>query len=249
MHYRIDGPANGTTVVFANALGTDLRMWDGVLAHLPGIRAVRFDKRGHGLSDEGSDFSIGDLAQDAAALIEHATKGPVIVVGLSIGGMIAQALCASRPDLVRAAILSNTAPRLGTTDSWNERIAAVQEGGIASIADKIMERWFTPRFRVTPQLATWRNMVARSPALGYVAACRALAATDLTRTVTGLRLPVMVIGGSEDGSSPPELVGATARLIPGARLHMIPNTGHLPCIEAPGDYAALIAPFIKAHAR
>ena len=66
MHYRVDGPADGLAVVFANSLGTDLRLWDGLLATMPGLRAIRFDKRGHGLSDEGGAFSIDDLADDAA---------------------------------------------------------------------------------------------------------------------------------------------------------------------------------------
>lgn len=248
MHYRVDGPANGTPVLFANSLGTDLRLWDAVLARLPQIRAIRFDKRGHGLSDLGGDHAIADLAEDAAALIEELASGPVIFVGLSIGGMIAQSLCAGRPDLVRAAVLSNTAPKMGNAQGWQDRIAAVQTGGLDAIADMIMERWFAAPFRATPELALWRNMVARTSPAGYIAACRTLAATDLTETTASLRQPVMVIGGSDDGSSPPEIVEGTAKLIPGATFHLIPGTGHLPCVEDPDAFAALIAPFIKEHA-
>lgn len=122
MHYRIDGPAGAPTIVFANSLGTDLRLWDALLAQMPDIRAIRYDKRGHGLSDDGGDYAIADLADDAAALIEAEAKGPVIFVGLSIGGMIAQSLAARRPDLLRAAVLSNTAVRMGTAETWAERI-------------------------------------------------------------------------------------------------------------------------------
>lgn len=94
MHYQVSG--HGPAVVFANSLGTDLRLWDEVLPLLPGIRAIRFDKRGHGLSDRGGPVSIADFAADAAALIEQVAGGPVVFVGLSIGGMIGQALAASR---------------------------------------------------------------------------------------------------------------------------------------------------------
>ncbi|SMO41783.1 3-oxoadipate enol-lactonase [Paracoccus laeviglucosivorans] len=249
MHYRIDGPADGPPVVFANSLGTDLRLWDALLAEMPGIRAVRFDKRGHGLSDEGGDFSIDDLADDAAALIEHLALGPVVFVGLSIGGMIAQALAARRPDLVRAAVLSNTAVRMGTTQSWGDRIAAVETGGIDAIADTIMERWFAPAFRATPVLAAWRNMVARTSVPGYVGACRALATTDLSLTTRLLDLPVLVIAGDQDGSSPSDLVLATAELIPGATFHIVRDAGHLPCVEQPAAFAAILKPFLQEHAR
>lgn len=249
MHYRVDGPADGPAVVFANSLGTDLRLWDALLALMPGIRAIRFDKRGHGLSDEGGAFSIDDLADDAAALIEHLGVGPVVFVGLSIGGMIAQSLAARRPDLLRAVVLSNTAVKMGTAESWADRIAAVRGPGIGSIADTIMERWFAPGFRARPELAAWRNMVVRTSVAGYAAACEALAATDLAAGTAGLRLPVLVVAGDQDGSSPAELVKATADLIPGAAFHVIPDAGHLPCVEQPAAYAAILAPFVQEHAR
>lgn len=247
MHYRVDGPAHAPAVVFANSLGTDLRLWDAVLAEMPEIRAIRFDKRGHGLSDDSCLYAIIDLAQDAAALIEALDVGPVIFVGLSIGGMIAQALAATRPDLLRAVVLSNTAVKMGSLESWAQRIAAVETDGIASIADVIMERWFAPPFRETAELALWRNMVARTSAQGYVSACQALAAADLTATTRALRLPTLVIAGDQDGSSPAELVKATADLIPGASFHVIPDAGHLPCVEAPAAYAAVLRPFLKEH--
>ncbi len=248
MHYRVDGPTGAPAVVFANSLGTDLRLWDAVLPLLPGLRLIRYDKRGHGLSDRGGDCSIADLADDLAALIEAETPGGAVVVGLSIGGAIAQALAAQRPDLVRALVLSNTAARLGTPESWQTRISAIEQGGIAAIADAVMERWFAPAFRATPQLAPWRNMVLRSDPQGYIAACRVLAGFDLTASTATLRLPALVIAGGQDGASPPDLVASTAALIPGAAFHILPDAGHLPCVETPAAWAALVAPFLKANA-
>lgn len=249
MHYRIDGPEQAPSVVFANSLGTDLRLWDALLAHLPGFRAIRFDKRGHGLSDGTDTLRIEDLAEDAAALIEAEGRGPVVFVGLSIGGMIGQSLAARRSDLLRALVLSNTAAKMGSPDAWRDRIAAVRAGGCAAIADAVMERWFGPAFRGTDALRLWRNMLARSDAQGYAAACEAIAQTDLTAATATLRLPTLAIGGDLDGSSPPEQVRATAQLIPGAEFRLLPGTGHLPCVEDPAGYAAILAPFLKEHAR
>lgn len=249
MHYRIDGPKQAPTVVFANSLGTDLRLWDALLAHLPGFRAIRFDKRGHGLSDGTDALRIEDLAEDAAALIEAEGRGPVVFVGLSIGGMIGQNLAARRSDLLRALVLSNTAAKMGSPDAWRDRIAAVRAGGCAAIADAVMERWFGPAFRATDALRPWRNMLARSDAQGYAAACEAIAQADLAAATATLRLPTLAIGGDLDGSSPPEQVRATAQLIPGAEFRLLPGTGHLPCVEDPAGYAAILAPFLKEHAR
>lgn len=248
MHYRLDGAATGKTVVFANSLGTDLRLWDALLPLLPkDLRLVRYDKRGHGLSDLGDPASAADFADDAAALIDH-LGGPVVFVGLSIGGLIAQTLAARRPDLLHAVVISNSAAKLGTADSWQARIDAVRAHGLASIADAVMGRWFAPDFRKSPAVTPWRNMMIRTPAEGYIAACGALAAADQTEATRALRLPALVIAGAEDGSTPPDLVRATAALIPGAEFHAIPGTGHLPCVENPAAYAAILTPFLKAHA-
>jgi len=249
LHVRIDGPMGGPAVIFANSLGTDLRLWDKVLPLMPpGLRLIRYDKRGHGLSATGGGDSLQDHADDAIAIIESLARGPVVFVGLSLGGLIAQSVAHQRPDLVRALVLSNTAARLGTAESWAVRIASIETGGPSSIADAVMERWFAPTFRATPECALWRAMFSRTPADGYIAACRALSTADQTAATATLRLPALVIAGAEDGASPPDLVRATADLIPGAAFHCIPDAGHLPCVETPVPWAALVAPFLKAHA-
>lgn len=248
MHYRIDGAARGPTVVFANSLGTDLRLWDALLPLLPAdFRFVRYDKRGHGLSDLGGSVTAADLADDAAALIGQ-LGGPVIFVGLSIGGLIAQTLAARRPELVKAVVISNSAAKLGSAESWQARIDAVRMHGLQDIADAVMERWFAPAFRTSAAVTPWRNMMIRTPVEGYIAACGALAGADQTAATRTLRLPTLVIAGGEDGATPPDLVRATAELIPDAAFHIIPGTGHLPCVEDPATYAAILAPFLKAHA-
>lgn len=246
LHIQIDGADDAPTVVFANSLGTDLRLWDQVLPLLPqGLRYVRYDKRGHGLSDLSGGTRITDHAEDAIALIESLNRGPVIFVGLSIGGLIAQVVASQRPDLLRALVLSNTAARLGTADSWQARIDAVTAHGIDKIADAVMERWFAPKFRA--DLALWRNMLRRTPADGYIAACDALALADQTAATAALTLPTLVIAGAEDGASPPDLVQATAALIAGSEFHVIPDAGHLPCVETPQAWADIVTPFLQRH--
>lgn len=241
MHYTASGSADAPAVVFANSLGTDLRLWDALLPLLPaGLRLVRYDKRGHGLSDLGPAEGIEGLADDALALMDHAVRGPVVFVGLSIGGMIAQAVAARRP--LAGLVLSNTAAKMGTAESWAARVDAVRQGGLASISGAVMERWFAPGFApVNP----WQRMMERTDPEGYVAACLALAGADLTTSTRGLRMPTLVIGGGADGASPPDVVRGVAALIDGATYHEIPATGHLPPVEAPEAMAAILNPFLR----
>ena len=246
MHIRTEGLADGPAVVFANSLGTDLRLWDALVDLLPaGLHLARFDKRGHGLSAFDGPFSIEDLADDAAALIEATCRRPVVFVGLSVGGLIGQALALRRPDLLRGLVLSNTAARIGTAGMWAQRIAAIEAEGLASIADGIMERWFAPSFRAKGAHAPWRAMMARTLPESYVATCRAIAAADYTDRVGRLDVPTLVIAGEHDVSTPPALVQATAKLIPGARLVTMAGTAHLPCVEDPRAYADLLTDFLQ----
>jgi 3-oxoadipate enol-lactonase len=248
MHVQIDGDPANPCLVFANSLGTDLRLWDAVLPHLPkGICSLRYDKRGHGLSDLAAAAEIFAYAEDAIALIEAFAQRPVIFVGLSMGGQIAQAVAALRPDLLRGLVLSNTAAKLGTQDSWQARIDAVIDHGLEALAESILQRWFAPSFRETAALGLWRNMLTRTPARGYTAGCAVLGRTDLTQSTRALRLPSLVIAGAEDGASPAALVEATADLMAGADYHLMQGVGHLPCVEDPAGFAALLAPFLKAH--
>lgn len=246
LHYQDQGPRTGPAVVFANSLGTDLRLWDDVLPHLPaGLRLIRYDKRGHGLSDcPAAPYSMGTLVRDAEALLEHLEVKDCVFVGLSIGGMIAQGLAVKRLDLVRALVLSNTAAKIGTRQMWQERMAAVEAGGIAALAEHVLERWFSKAFRAGPSLPLWRNMLLRQPTEGYIGCCAAIAGTDFITPTSGLRLPTLAIAGTEDGSTPPDLVRETAALIPGSKFELLRRAGHLPCVEQPAAFAACLTRFL-----
>lgn len=251
LYWQEDGDPGGVPLVLANALGTDLRVWDALVPLLPaGLRIIRTDMRGHGLSDSpDGDYTMGALVGDVAGLMDQLGLRQAIVWGLSIGGVVAQGLAAERPDLVRALVLSNTAARIGTAERWRDRIASVRAGGIAAIADGVLETWFPKRFRLEQpeQLALWRNMLTRTPLDGYLGCCAALAATDLRDSTASLRLPVLAIAGSLDGSIPPDLVRETAGSIEGSRFEIIGNAGHIPCVDAPGMLARIVAEFLQAR--
>lgn len=246
-HVREDGDPAGAPVVFSNSLGTDLRLWDAILPHLPsGIRIIRYDKRGHGLSDcPPGPYSMNDLVADAEGLLDGLGVRDCIFVGLSVGGLIAQDLAGSQPDLVRAAVLSNTASRMGDAAMWEARMDSIRDGGLVSVAEAVMDRWFGPSFRARPEVALWKNMMLATSQAGYLGCCAAIAASDLAEATARLTLPVLGISGAEDGACPAERTAATISTIAGARMETLPAAGHLPCVEAPADYANLLNEFLK----
>lgn len=247
LNYRVDGDPDGAPVVFSNSLGTDYRLWDQVLPLLPkGLRIIRYDKRGHGLSScPNAPYTMGGLVRDAERLLDLLNVRDCLFVGLSIGGMIAQGLAVKRMDLVRAMVISNTGAKIGTQDMWDQRIQGVRDGGIEALADPVMERWFSKSFRATPDLIAWRNMLTRTPDTGYIGCSQAISGTDFYASTATLTLPTLAIAGSEDGSTPPDLVRETAALIKGSKFHLIRGAGHLPCVEKPQDFAAALTDFIR----
>ncbi|PRY92669.1 3-oxoadipate enol-lactonase [Hasllibacter halocynthiae] len=248
LHWREDGDPSGAPVVFANSLGTDLRLWDPVLPHLPGgLRIIRYDKRGHGLSEAPpGPYAMGTLVADAEAVIDAAGAREVAFVGLSVGGMIAQGLAAKRLDLVRVLALSSTGVKIGTRRLWQDRIDAVRREGLAAMAPAILERWFAPAFRAGDAVPPWRRMIETQFAQGYAGTCAAIAGTDLHSVAQDLRLPVLALAGTEDRATPPDLVREMADLIPGSRFELIRGAGHLPCVERPEAFAAALAGFLRA---
>lgn len=250
LHYRDEGPRDAPAIAFINSLGTDFRIWDDVCAGLAGFRLIRHDKRGHGLSDSPPDpYRIDDMAGDLQGLLGDLGVDRVVLVGLSVGGLIALCLAERAPALVAGVVLSNTAHKIGDAAMWNDRIAAIEKDGIAGMSEAILDRWFSPDWRAEnpAELAAYRNMLTRSPVQGYLATCAALRDGDFTQAAKGLAVPALCIAGSSDGSTPPDLVRSCHDLIPDSRFELIEGPGHLPCIEMPEKVASLIGGFVSEH--
>jgi len=251
LHVEDLGAADGPVLVFSNSLGTDFRIWNDVVGQLADrFRIVLYDKRGHGLSEAGKPpYRIDDHVADLAALLDDLAIEGAIICGLSVGGLIAQGLYAHRPELISGLILCDTAHKIGTAELWNTRMAAIEKSGIASIADGILERWFSRDLRENDPvaLAGWRAMLTRTPEAGYLGTCAAIRDADFTEQARHIAVPTLCVVGAEDGATPPALVRQTADLIPGARYEVIEGAGHLPCIERPVALARLIEDFAREH--
>lgn len=248
-HQLIGGPAGKPVIVFVNSLGTDFRIWRDVIVRLAGDFAiVVYDKRGHGLSELGdAPQTIATHAADLAALLDYLSVKKAVICGLSIGGLIAQGLYAARPDLIQAILFCDTAHKIGNDETWNGRISAAREKGIASFADSVMEKWFTPAFHNErgAELAGYRNMLLRQSVDGYAAACVAIRDADFTEAAKSIAVPALCVVGDQDGSTSPELVRSLADLVPGAGYEVISGAGHIPCVEQPEILTSLIRDFIQ----
>ncbi|MBK8082464.1 MAG: 3-oxoadipate enol-lactonase [Devosia sp.] len=249
LHYRLSGRPDGPALAFANSLGTDLRIWDEVVARLgQHYRIVCYDKRGHGLSDAPlADYTLDDHLDDLAGLLDHVGFATTALVGVSIGGLIAQGMALRTPARLTALVLCDTAPRVGDAAMWNGRIGAVLAGGPAAIADAVMDRWFTEQFRREhpDDLAGWRNLFVRTDTAGYASTCATLRDTDLTARIGTIATPTLVVAGELDRATPVDMVRDCAARIPRSRFEVLPGAGHIPSIEQPAALAALIDDFLK----
>ena len=244
LHHQVLGPSDKPVIVFINSLGSDLRIWQEVApAFTELFQVILYDKRGHGLSDAPpAPYSIDDHTDDLLALLDNLGIGRASLVGLSVGGMIAQRMAVRAPDRVQSITLCCTAAKIGTPELWADRINAVEVGGIEPITDAVLQRWFTPRFHEmrADDLAGWRNMLVRTPAHGYAGTCAAIRDADLRPDAGRIAVPTLCVAGDQDGSTPAEVVKGTADLIPGARFALIDGAGHIPCVEKPAELSELI---------
>ena len=249
IHFDDRGPREDFAIVFLNSLGTDFRVWDKLLDVLgERFRTVRIDKRGHGLSTNyKNDISIESLARDVSVLLDSLNLKNVCVVGLSIGGLIALELIRQRPNICNKLILSDTAPKIGSKDMWTNRIKLVQDGGIESISDDILARWFSSSFLKdnVAELQMWRSMLTRTTKAGYIGCCEAISRCDLTEQAKLINIPTLVIVGDEDGSTPINVVKDGANLIDGSIFKIIKKAGHLPCVEQPNEVASIFLQFLE----
>lgn len=249
LHYEVSGARELPPLVFSNSLGTDLRIWDKVAERLADrFRIVRYDKRGHGLSEAPPPpYPLTDHVADLVGLLDHLEIGRTAVVGLSVGGMIMQGLAALHPERVAALVLSDTAHKIGTREGWDDRIDTVTRKGLEAIVERVMPLWFTAAFRKpdNPDYVGHVAMFLRSPMSGYVGTCASVRDADLTESTRALKVPTLCIVGEQDGSTPPDLVRSMANLISNSEFRIVPGAGHIPCVEQPDAFAGLVGGFLR----
>jgi len=252
-HYLLEGPESAPVVMFSNSLGTSLAVWDYQAAALRDkYRVLRYDTRGHGMTDVtplgANGYTMEQLADDAAALIKALGLTKVTLCGLSVGGMLGQKLGARAPELLNALILCDTAAQMNQ-QVWDERIAAIKKAGsLEPIAEGTMQRWFTKPFRdkAAATVAGIRNMLMRTPTDGYVGCAYAIRNMDLRPDDAKIACPTLILVGEEDPATTPQEARELNHAIKGSKLTIIPEAAHITPIEQAEAVTRAIAGFLAA---
>lgn len=249
------GPRGGPPVVLMHPVGLDLTWWDLQFAEFGRDHdVVAFDMPNHGLSGKlRAPPTFDAMAMAAAGVLAHLGAGPAHLVGLSVGGMIAQTLALARPDLVRSLTLVGTLCTFpdAVRGALRERARVSREEGMARIALLSQERWFPPAFRARrPDVLdrAAKSLLLQDPEF-HASMWEMIAALDLEPLLPTLSCPALVVAGMEDINAPVAAARQIAGLIPGAVLHEMPGAGHFPPVEMPDVFNGLLRDFLAAEAR
>lgn len=243
---RLTGGA-GAPVLMLHPLALSGDVWDPLARELgPRHRVIAPDARGHGASSwDGEDFTIEDLAADAASVIEELGTAPAHVVGLSMGGSTAIVLAATRPELVDRLVLADTTACYGPdrVEKWAERARTAASVPREKQLVFQVDRWFAEGFRSArpDEVERVSKIFTATGSLAHAAACRALGGLDATGILSRITAPTLVLAGEEDHATPPEMARVIAEGVPGAELRILPATRHLSLIERPGLWPDLAA--------
>lgn len=250
MAYRFDGPTNGRVVVMSNSLMSNYDMWDWTVPALTDrYRVLRYDTRGHGRSSvTPGPYSIELLADDVVGLLDALGIARAHVVGLSMGGMVAQQLGARYPGKVLSLSVCDSASEMPPRSMWDERLRIAGEQGIAGLVDATIKRWFTAGFieRSSQDIAKVRDFVLGTPVAGYQACAAAIRDMAQTTMLLKVKAPTLVMTGRQDPACTVEQSIVMHRMIDGSKLVILENAAHLSNIEQPIAFNAALRDFIDS---
>ncbi|WP_373088530.1 alpha/beta fold hydrolase [Sneathiella sp.] len=246
---RFEGPEGAPVVTLSHSLCCDLTAWDELAADLSkDYRVLRYSLRGHGESEAtpgAYDFAL--LAKDMAAIQDYYGVTKSQIVGLSIGGMIAQEFALRYPERVLGLVISSSLCALldGVAALWPKRIRQAQEKGMESHVQGSMERWLTREsLENNPELdARIRKMIRETSVEGYVGCAQAIAGIDLSGRIGDITAKTLVIVGREDEGTPVSASELIHRQIDGSKLVIVENASHQLAMERPELFNA----HVRAH--
>ena len=248
VHYQVAG--EGPWLTLAHPLAADLRIWalqmPLLLRH---FRVLRFDARGHGdTSATSAPYTLGQLADDALGLLDHLGITRTHWIGLSMGGMVAQAIALKRPGILDRIVLADSTSRRPANAAaiWAERIAAARARGMSAIVAPTLERWFTPAYRaVNPDLMEWvAEQISATSVEGYCGCCAAISQIDMLDRLKEIDAPALIMAGDRDHSTPPEMSEQMSRNWRGSAYCTIPDAAHIGNIEQADFFNRQIAAFL-----
>ena len=248
------GMADRPPVLLLHGIGGGRQAWGdagsatGAALAAAGHLTLAVDFPGYGRSPTIEPFDLAGLARSVITLIDQLDAGPVVLVGHSMGGMVAQELAALAPDRLAGLVLASTSPAFGKPGGdWQQaflqdRFAPLDAGlGMAGLAAQLVPAMVAPGTAL-PLLAAAQALMAAVPEATYRSAVTALLSFDRRAHLPAIAVPTLVTTGEHDRTAPPEVSRRMAERIPGASCSTVPGAGHLLNLEQPQAFnAALLA--------
>jgi 3-oxoadipate enol-lactonase len=253
INYQLSGKTDGPVVALSHSLGSSLAMWEPQMASLePHFRVLRYDTRGHGASDapEGA-YSLDELGEDAVGLLDALGIGLAHWVGLSMGGMIGQYLALRHPDLFISFSLCDTAAIIPEEAQpvWEERIHRARSGGMGTLVEETLERWFTSSYlkRKPPQVESIRTQFLATPVEGYIGCSEAIRKLNYLDQLSQIKTPTLIVVGEEDPGTPVSAAQAMHSRIAQSKLVVLPSAAHLSNVEQTEPFNKFLTDFLRSH--
>jgi len=245
------GPRGRTPIVLVHSVGLDLTYWGAQIDALCNDHdVVAFDLPGHGSSPgQLADWTLDQAAEVLARVVRSTGGGGAHLVGLSVGGMISQALALAQPVLVRSLTLIDTAAAFADEGRAGMRARAkmAREGGMQAVLPSTLQRWFTPgTVARRPDLIdrVTKTLLADDPLI-HAAMWDMISAFDLVAQLHRVSCPTLILVGEHDPSSPPAAARVLEENIAGARMHVIPDASHMAPLEKPDVINGYLRNFLR----
>jgi 3-oxoadipate enol-lactonase len=248
--HRIDGKT-GPWVTFVTGIANDLTMWDGQMPALEGFRVLRYDLPGHGGSEPASPpYTLDTLVQDLRTLLDDLRVEKTHLVGLGLGGAIAQAFAIAHPErverLMPCCCRAKMVPDFAAM--WHKLRDTVRQNGLESIVEPTVQRWFSDEFKAAhPQvLESVRRMIRGTTLEGYLGVTSAFLGLDLESDLGLIAAPTLYVSGAEDKlGGPPSLMDDLSRKVSGAAHVSIPDAAHIANIQNPAGFNKVLSDFLR----
>lgn len=241
----------GEAVTLVHALGLNMRMWQRQLPALERrYRVIRYDVRGHGATEKPArPYSLEVFADDLFTLLLGLGVHKAHVVGLSMGGMIAQHFALAYSHMVTSLTLCDTACVFppAARRQFEERAQLAEREGMDPLVEPTIQRWFTPAFIQggDPVLDELRGILARNEPAAYANAARAVSYVDTSTRLGHVKAPTLVVVGDQDPSTPPAFAREIAKRIKGSRLEILRDASHMSVIEQDERFNELLLEFLN----
>lgn len=250
IHYELQGPSETPAIVFSNSLMSNLSMWNPQMAVVAEYRVLRYDSRGHGGSEgPPGAYTFELLAEDVRALMDLLGIERTHFVGLSMGGMVGQALAIHHPERVQSLVLCDTRGHTpeGRKKPRAERIALAEKEGVEPMVERALRGWFSDGFRKAhPEVMDdVRKMIRTTSKEGIIGCSHALNEHNFSPRLSEIRCPTLIVVGEDDPSTPVSEAQEMHGRIAGSKLIVLPRARHLSNMECAEDFNSALTAFLE----